>query len=62
MSKNSNPDWIDKHSVNCYFCNELVDERDCCPADLYNDDDGGEICLKCIMEKENDIRKYNLER
>jgi hypothetical protein len=39
--------WIDKHSVNCYFCNELVDERDCIPADNYNNFDGGDICPKC---------------
>ena len=35
------------HSVNCYFCNELVDERDCTPADDYNNNDGGDICEPC---------------
>lgn len=39
--------WIDKHSVNCYFCGELVDERDCMPADEWNRNDGGSICSKC---------------
>jgi hypothetical protein len=23
--------------VNCYFCGELVDERECVPADPWND-------------------------
>ena len=40
---------IDKHSVNCYFCGELVDERECEDADEYNDHDGGSICPKCIQ-------------
>ena len=38
--------WIDKHSVNCYFCDDLVDERECMPADIYNNYDGGDICPK----------------
>lgn len=45
---NENPlDWIDKHSVDCYFCGELADERDCIPADEYNGNDGGDICPAC---------------
>lgn len=44
--------WIDRHSVNCYFCGELVDERDCSPANAYNNNDGGSICPKCLGEKE----------
>ena len=39
--------WIDKHSINCYFCGELADERECLPADDYNNGDGGDICPKC---------------
>jgi len=39
--------WIEKHSVNCYFCGTLVDERDCLPADEYNGNDGGDICKHC---------------
>lgn len=39
--------WIDKHSVNCYFCGDLVDERDCMNADEWNGYDGGSICPKC---------------
>ena len=35
------------HSVNCYFCGNLVDERDCTPADDYNGGDGGDICPEC---------------
>jgi len=37
----------DKHSINCYFCNVLADERECLPADNYNEWDGGDICPKC---------------
>ena len=22
------PSWVEKHSVNCYFCNKLFDERE----------------------------------
>ena len=44
--------WIESHSVNCYFCGELVDERDCVPADFYNGGDGGSCCPECLQEKE----------
>lgn len=44
--------WVDSHSVNCYFCNDLVDERKCIPADPYNGNDGGDICPKCLNRKE----------
>lgn len=37
------PSWVDKHSVNCCVCNELVDERDCIP----NAEEGGDICPNC---------------
>ena len=43
--------WIEKHSVNCYFCGILVDERGCNNADNYNDNDGGSICQKCLENK-----------
>lgn len=46
--------WIDKHSVNCYFCSGLVDERECMPADEYNDNDGGSICPDCLAKLYND--------
>ena len=36
-----------KHSVNCYFCGALADERECLPADDFNDGDGGTICGYC---------------
>jgi len=42
-----NETTIDKHSVNCYFCGRLVDERECMSADEYNNDDGGDICPDC---------------
>jgi len=44
-------DWVDSHSVNCYFCGKLFDERDGLPADEYNDDDGGTICPECLAVK-----------
>lgn len=40
--------WIDRHSVNCYFCGSLIDERDALPADPYNGNDGGDICQRCL--------------
>ena len=47
--------WIDKHSVNCYFCNTLVDERECMPADKYNYNDGGDICRVCLKDMDKCI-------
>lgn len=45
MSANTDePAWVDSHSVNCYFCGQLFDERDGIPADSYNHNDGGTIC------------------
>jgi len=35
------------HSVNCYFCGKLADERECLAADGYNGGDGGSICEEC---------------
>ena len=49
---NAIPDWIDRHSVSCYFCARLFDERDGYPADEYNAHNGGSICPDCIKEKE----------
>jgi len=43
--------WEEKHSVNCYFCGILIDERDCENADNYNNNDGGSICQKCLSTK-----------
>ena len=40
-------DWVERHGVTCYFCGNLVDERDCASADAYNGDDGGDICQRC---------------
>ena len=42
---------IDRHSINCYFCGELFDERECMPADEFNNDDGGDICEGCRQAK-----------
>ncbi len=39
--------WIDRHSVDCYFCGVMVDERECIPADEYNNSDGGDMCPTC---------------
>jgi len=46
------PHWVEEHSVNCYFCGELVDERECMPADEFNDNDGGDICPDCLEERQ----------
>ena len=43
--------WIERHSVNCYFCGELVDERNCINADDFNGNDGGSICPDCLKKK-----------
>ena len=40
---------LDK-SINCYFCGLLFDGRDCWNADEYNEQDGGNICEKCLTE------------
>lgn len=47
LGRNMNEQTIDKHSVNCYFCNRIVDERNCIPADEWNGNDGGECCTCC---------------
>ena len=39
----SEPGWIDRHSVNCFVCGELVDERDCIPGP----EGEGDICPEC---------------
>ena len=36
-------DWIEKHSVNCYHCDILFDERDSCGTTT----DGGDVCPDC---------------
>jgi hypothetical protein len=38
---------IDRHSVTCQYCKELTDERHTQPADKFNGDDGGSICIVC---------------
>jgi hypothetical protein len=43
--------WIN-HSVGCYFCGTLFDEREGYNANEYNNNDGGTICPKCFTERE----------
>ena len=43
--------WIDRHSVGCYFCGVLFDERKGQNADDFNNNDGGSICPKCLEER-----------
>lgn len=38
-------------SVTCYFCGDMVDERNCSNADDYNANDGGSICAECIDKR-----------
>ena len=51
------PSWVMKHSVNCYFCGTLFDEREGMPADELNGNDGGTACPKCykFRHKEDDV-------
>lgn len=42
------PAWVDRHSVNCADCGELVDERD----GLMNPDDEGEVCSRCLDKRD----------
>lgn len=45
-----------RHSVNCYKCGKLVDERDCMPntKEYGGNDDGGDLCPECqTQEKDN---------
>lgn len=44
---------IDKHSVNCYYCGDLKDERECADAGDYNGNDGGSICRDCQITHPN---------
>lgn len=37
-------DWIDRHSVNCYYCGKLFDERESIGE---SPNDGGEVCPDC---------------
>ena len=53
--RESTKNWIDNHSINCYFCGELKDERECIPANEYNDNDGGDICTEC--QKTHKVRE-----
>jgi hypothetical protein len=43
-----------ERTVNCYFCGDFFDERECSPADAYNDNDGGVICDSCRRNKNED--------
>lgn len=36
--------WIDRHSVNCYYCGRLFDERE---SVGHGPDGGGEVCVDC---------------
>jgi hypothetical protein len=57
-----NDQAIEKHSVNCYFCGELVDERECVPADKHNGGDGGDCCALCLARREVLFESVSLVR
>ncbi len=44
------PRWIEKHSINCFECERLVDERDCLP----NPKGEGAFCPECAKQKGHD--------
>lgn len=44
------PGWISKHSVNCYFCGALVECALGRSADAFNGGDGGSICPTCLKK------------
>ena len=46
-----NKQTMDKHSVGCYFCGILFDEREGQNADDYNGNDGWTICPDCLKVK-----------
>jgi hypothetical protein len=48
---------VEKHSINCYFCSRLANERKYTPADEWNDNDGGGICPECLEEKQEERRR-----
>jgi len=50
-NENYEPRWLEKHSVNCYFCGILFDEREGLDADYFNNNDGGSICPECLLKK-----------
>ena len=56
--------WIEKHSINCYFCGELVDERECVPntKEYGGNNDGGEICPKCQKERKEMRERKECQR
>lgn len=53
-SGENNPRWVDRHSVNCYFCGILFDERDGVPAGQWNNNDGGTACPECARQREGE--------
>jgi len=57
-----NEQTIEKHSVSCYFCGELVDERECVPADKHNNGDGGDCCALCLARREVSFETIEVRR
>jgi len=47
--------WVASHSVNCYFCGTLFDERDGIAADRWNSGDGGTACPTCAETRDEGI-------
>lgn len=46
--------WVERHSINCYRCGKLADERVCVPntGEYGGNDDGGELCPTCAAGRE----------
>ena len=49
-----NPRWLERHSVNCYFCGLLFDEREGVPANPFNGNDGGDCCPDCVPKPDKE--------
>jgi hypothetical protein len=55
-AQDASPSWVDKHSVNCFNCGLLVDEREC----IVGNNNEGNICPKCQhpTQEKNNMTKH----
>lgn len=55
MTRKDLGNWIDRHSVNCYICGKLFDERE----SYGTTDDGGDICEDCWKKRKKLFAFFN---